>query len=72
MGTPYNAGQQVRVPQILPMPVNDVDFGEIIVTENWGRLFIKHGEQEIVVERGAYVALIEAISRFIPPEPNNS
>lgn len=61
-----NAGETIEVPQILKMPVKDVDFGTITITENWGRLFIRHQDKEIIVERGAYVALIEAISKFVP------
>ena len=71
MSTPHNAGKTVTVEQILPMPVMDVDFGAVTITENWGRLFIKHGEAQIVVERGSYGALVAAISGFIPPKPTN-
>lgn len=67
MDMPYNAGQTIVVKQIVEMPVIDVDFGEITVTENWGRLFIKRGNAEIVVTQHAYNDLCKAISHFINP-----
>ena len=70
MSAPHNAGKTVTVEQILPMPVVDVDFGDITITENWGRLFIKHRQAEIVIERRAYGDLVAAISEFIPPKTN--
>jgi len=69
MDMPYNAGQTIVVKQIVEMPVIDVDFGEITVTENWGRLFIKRGNAEIVVTQHAYNDLCKAISHFINPTP---
>jgi len=67
MGSPYNAGRSITVSQIVPMPVKDLDFGEITITENWGRLFIACGGREIVIERNAYKKFIAAISEFIDP-----
>ena len=62
-------GETVEVPQILKMPVSDVDFGTITITENWGRLFIKHREgAEIVLSNTHYAAFVDAVARFIPSE----
>lgn len=66
---PYQ-GETVEVPQILKMPVSDVDFGTITITENWGRLFIRHRDgAEVVVSHTHYAAFVEALSRFVPSEP---
>jgi hypothetical protein len=63
-------GETVEVPQVVKMPVSDMDFGTITITENWGRLFIKHRDgTEIVVSHTAYRDLVDAISRFIPSSP---
>jgi hypothetical protein len=64
---PYNAGKSVTVKQVVPMPVVDADFGEVTITENWGRLFIKWRDQQIVIERSAYKNIVAAISEFIGP-----
>jgi hypothetical protein len=62
-------GETVEIPQIIKMPVSDFDFGTITITENWGRLFIRHRDgAEIIVSHTHYVALVEALSRFIPIE----
>lgn len=70
---PHNAGQTIEIEHLIHGPVSTVDFGKITVTENWGRLFIKQGDSnEVVIERGAYVALRDAIDHFIkqktPPD----
>ena len=69
MSEPHNAGQTIIVPQVSPMraPATDVDWGSIIITENWGRLFIKKGDQEIIVHQRFYEDLATAISHFIAP-----
>ncbi len=71
MTEPYNAGQTIVVTNILKMPVSDIDFGSVTITENWGRLFIKKGDAEIVVERSAYPALCAAIQHFIAPDESD-
>lgn len=69
MGEVPHRGESVEVKQIVSMPVSDVDFGTITITENWGRLFIRHRDgAEVVVERNAYARLVEAIERFITDE----
>lgn len=68
MGEPRNAGKTVIVGQVSPMPVTDIDWGTITITENWGRLFIKKGDAEIIVHQKFYVRLIAALSEFVAPE----
>ena len=64
MSAPKNAGQSITVQDIIRAPVTDIDFGEITVTENWGRLFIKKDNYQIVISQNAYRPLIEAIAQF--------
>jgi len=71
--SPHNAGQTIEIEHLIHGPVSTVDLGKITVTENWGRLFIKQGDSnEVVIERGAYVALRDAIDHFIEPQPDPS
>lgn len=65
MGSPHNAGKTVEVAQVSSMPVVDVDWGTITIKENWGRLFIKVGDDEIVVHQPFYENFVAAISGFI-------
>ena len=68
----HNAGQTVEVKQVSPMPVVDADWGTITITENWGRLFIRKGDSEIIVHQRFYADLVAAISSFIPPDTIHS
>lgn len=61
---PHNAGQTITVTQISKMPVKDIDWGEITITENWGRLFISEGKAEIIVHRPHYDKFIAGIQHF--------
>ncbi len=65
--SPRNAGQTVTVQQVSPMPVKDMDWGPITVSENWGRLFISWKDQEIIAVMQHYPALIEALQHFVEP-----
>lgn len=67
--SPHNAGQTVTVEQISKMPVSDVNWGDITVTENWGRLFIKSDKETVIVHRPFYPAFIKAIQHFVEPAP---
>ena len=64
---PHNAGQTMIVQQISPMQVSDMDWGQITITENWGRLFIRWNGQEVIALMGHYPKLVEAIQHFIEP-----
>lgn len=72
MTEPYNAGQTIEVENVIAAPpaIVAIDCGKITITENWGRLFIKHGDTGIVVQTGAYPALRDAIAHFIEPHPD--
>ena len=65
MSVPHNAGETITMKQTMTLKTRDVDFGDLTVTENWGRLLIKHGEDTIVVLPSAYKDLVAAISKFI-------
>tara|TARA_B100001179_G_scaffold223739_1_gene201651 strand:+ start:13840 stop:14193 length:354 start_codon:yes stop_codon:yes gene_type:complete len=54
------------------MPVHDIDFGAITLTENWGRLFINWGGNTVILHRHAYKEMAEAISQFIEPEEKSA
>ena len=64
MSAPKNAGQTITVQDVIRAPKDDVDLGEITITENWGRLFIKKGNAQIVISQNAYRPLVEAIAHF--------
>lgn len=69
MSAPKNAGQTVFVENRTASPV-PVDFGRIVVTENWGRLFVSQGDGEpLIVLREAYPQLINAIAHFTDAYP---
>ena len=65
---PKNAGQSIVVENVVKGPVTTVDFGSILVTENWGRLFLAQGDKPpIVILGSAYPTLLAAIQHFSEP-----
>lgn len=68
MTAPHNAGLSFDVPNEVVGPVSTIDFGMINVTENWGRLFIKQGDQQIILLRSAYPNFVATIEQFIEPD----
>lgn len=74
---PHNAGQTVIVSQVSKIDANThntlktltVNWGDITVTENWGRLFIAAEKESIIVHATAYEEFAKAIQHFVKPTP---